>query len=73
MLCVTGVYLRDITNTIFVILHFNVSQLSVCSHCYFYVRQSDNTFFEKASQCVSQLTILCAVIYQEHLSTIVMR
>ena len=31
MLCVTCVYLRDITNTIFVILHLNVSHLSVCS------------------------------------------
>ena len=29
MLCVTGVYLRDITNTSFVILHLNVSQLSI--------------------------------------------
>ena len=30
MLCMTGVYLRDITNMIFVILHWNVSRLSVC-------------------------------------------
>ena len=30
MLCVTGVYLKGITNTIFVLLHFNVSSLSVC-------------------------------------------
>ena len=29
MLCVTIVYLRDITNTSFVILHLNVSQLSI--------------------------------------------
>ena len=32
-LCVTGVYLRDITKMIFVILHLNVSQLSICSSC----------------------------------------
>ena len=31
MLCVTGVYLREITNTNFVILHLNASGLSVCS------------------------------------------
>ena len=30
MLCVTGVYLRNMTNIIFVILHLNVSRLSVC-------------------------------------------
>ena len=34
MLCVSGVYLRDITNTIFVILHLNVSHLSLCSSCF---------------------------------------
>ena len=33
MLYVTGVYLRDITNMIFVIFHLNVSWLSVCSYC----------------------------------------
>ena len=33
MLCVTGVYLRDITNIIFAILLLNVSHLSVCSSC----------------------------------------
>ena len=31
MLCVTGVYIRDIANTIFVILHLNESCLNVCS------------------------------------------
>ena len=30
MLCATGVYLRDITSTIFVILQLNVNRLSVC-------------------------------------------
>ena len=35
MLCVTGVYLRDVTNTILVILHLNVSHLSVYSFCFF--------------------------------------
>ena len=30
MLCVTGVYLRDLTGKIFVILHVNVSCLSIC-------------------------------------------
>ena len=30
-LCVTGVYLRDITNIIIVLLHLNNSRLSVCS------------------------------------------
>ena len=30
ILCVTGVYLRDITNIIVSILHLNVSHLSVC-------------------------------------------
>ena len=33
MLCATGVYLRDVTNMIFVILHLIVSHLSVCSFC----------------------------------------
>ena len=33
MLCVTGVYLGDIAYMIFVILHLNVSGLSVCSSC----------------------------------------
>ena len=31
MLCVIDVYLRDITNVIFVILHLNVSHQSICS------------------------------------------
>ena len=31
MFCVTSVYLRNITNMIFIILHLNVSHLSVCS------------------------------------------
>ena len=35
MLCVTGVYLRDITNMIFAILLLNVNHLSVCSSCLF--------------------------------------
>ena len=34
MICVTGVYLRDITNMIFVILHLDVSRLSVCFSCW---------------------------------------
>ena len=33
MHCVTGVYLRDITYMIFVILHLNTSHLSNCSSC----------------------------------------
>ena len=33
VLCVSGVYLRDITDMIFVILHLNVGHLSVCSSC----------------------------------------
>ena len=33
MLCVTGMSIRDITNTIFVILHLNLSHLSICSSC----------------------------------------
>ena len=35
MHCVTGVYLRDLTHSIFVILHFIVSPLSVCSSCFY--------------------------------------
>ena len=35
MLCVTGVFIRDITNTIFVILHVNMSRMSVCCFCVF--------------------------------------
>ena len=35
ILCVTGVYLRDIIYTIFIFLHLNVSRLSVCSSCLF--------------------------------------
>ena len=31
--CVTVVYSGDVTNTIFVNLHLNVSRLSACSHC----------------------------------------
>ena len=31
MLCVTGVYLKDIANTSFVILHLNVNCVSVCT------------------------------------------
>ena len=31
MLCVTGVYLRDITSVLFVILHLNVGHPSICS------------------------------------------
>ena len=33
MLHVTVVFLRDITNTISVILHLNVNHLSICSSC----------------------------------------
>ena len=31
MLCVMGVYLGDITYTIFVILHLNVCRLGICN------------------------------------------
>ena len=31
MLCVTGMYLRDMTNMILKILHLNVNHLSICS------------------------------------------
>ena len=41
-LCVTGVYLRDLTNIIFVILHLNVSHLSVCSSCLFRIDGKDS-------------------------------
>ena len=34
MLCVTGAYLRDITNTIFASFHLNVNRLSVCCSCF---------------------------------------
>ena len=33
LLCVTGVYLRDITNTFFVILHLNVNHLCIFCSC----------------------------------------
>ena len=33
MLCVTGVYLRDITSINFIILYLNVSHPSACSSC----------------------------------------
>ena len=33
MLSVTVVYLRDVTDTIFVILHLNVNHLRVCCSC----------------------------------------
>ena len=33
MLCMTGVYLRKITNIICLVLQVNVSHLSDCSHC----------------------------------------
>ena len=36
VLCVTGVYLRDISYMIFVILYLNVSRLIDCSSCYHY-------------------------------------
>ena len=32
-LCLTGVHLRDIANTIFVILPLNVGHLNICSYC----------------------------------------
>ena len=35
MLCITGVYLRDITYTIFIVLHLSMSCLSICSFCFF--------------------------------------
>ena len=35
MLCVTDAYLRDISNTIFVILHLELSRLNVCCSCEF--------------------------------------
>ena len=34
MPCVTGVYSKHITNSMFVILHLNASHLSVCSSCF---------------------------------------
>ena len=37
VLCVTGVYLRHITNVIFVILHLNVRHQSVCFSCFIIV------------------------------------
>ena len=37
MLCVTGVYWRGITNTYSLILHLNVSHLSICSYCNFFM------------------------------------
>ena len=33
MLCMTGVYFRDITSSVFVIVHLNVDRLSICSSC----------------------------------------
>ena len=36
MLCITGVYLRDITYTIFIVLHLSMSCLSICSFCVFF-------------------------------------
>ena len=33
MVCLTGLYSRDITNMIFVTMHLNVSCLSACSSC----------------------------------------
>ena len=34
MLCVAGVYLIDIVDKMFVILHVNVSRLSICCSCW---------------------------------------
>ena len=36
MLCMSGVYLRDVTKAIFVNLLLNVNHLSVCSSCCFF-------------------------------------
>ena len=33
MLCVTGLYLRDINNMIFVIFHLSMSCVSICFSC----------------------------------------
>ena len=35
--CVTGVYLGDITRSVFVILYLNVCRLRVCSSCFYYL------------------------------------
>ena len=62
MCYVTGVYLRDITQVFFQMLHLNVSHLSICSSCklifflfyLFYepVRERP-TFFDRSSEKTS--------------------
>ena len=37
MLCVNGVYLRDVTGVISTILQLNASHLSICSCCFFQI------------------------------------
>ena len=70
--CMTGVYLRDITNTIWVILHLNVSHLSICSSCYFSSKKTCFWFVhchgkrerktERAAECVLKLLLADVVV-----------
>ena len=60
MLCVIDVYLRGITNTICVILHLNVSHLSVCYSCLLLLS------FVDVFIAVDHTVILCfALIYDD--------
>ena len=57
--CVITVYIGDITNTIFVILHSDVSCLSVCSSCTIAIEHVSNflSLFLSLSLCLPlQLT-----------------
>ena len=66
MLCVTGVYLRDITYIIFVILHLNSSCLNVCSSLIM-LAVDDSWLFV---YCLfSQIPLTCTKFWSERMFT----
>ena len=65
MLCVTGVYLRDITNMIFVILH--VSHLRICCSCFLWKEMKMNCCLRNLAwltliRCLLQHEVCCPVV-----------
>ena len=64
MLCVTYMYLRDITNTLFTIVNLNVSHLSVCSSCYvfFFNQHREKTRTDLSVEIVQARQFFCCPI-----------
>ena len=57
MLCVAGVYLIDIVDKMFVILHVNVSRLSICCSCW------DFFFFRRGFSIPNWYFVDCRLPY----------